>query len=155
MLNIHLGKWCIILKQMVSIIKSGRLTFSLENKEAIIPADQILNRIDQLKKKTLPKNEIKIDDPKYYYLGAIDAYKKLTELHSGGNYYKNIISSIYYLEDDFGDQHSHFSAAAERSIINNFKISERVEQLEYLTKFSTSFKPESYSGVLESKELRS
>lgn len=60
---------------------------------------------------------------------AIINYQKAMRLHSEGKEYKLIIKNMYILDDDFNDTLVHFSAALERSLINNGRIEDRIERL--------------------------
>ena len=54
----------------------------------------------------------------------------MLEMHNEGRRYKEVIENMYYLNDDFNDNHFHFSAALERYKINCEVIQERIKNIQ-------------------------
>ncbi len=74
--------------------------------------------------------------PSFYYEKSIKYYLQMLDLHSNSRTYRSEIIDLFYLEDDLGDQLSHFSAAVERRRINTGEIKKKIQDLEkYVSPF--------------------
>lgn len=67
---------------------------------------------------------------------AIKCYRRAFEMHKEGKAYKEMISKMYYLDDDLKNDTIQFDSAVERYKINNDYIYERIEMI--LQSFKTS-----------------
>jgi len=65
----------------------------------------------------------------YHYEAASQYYGKMLELHSEGKTYTDKLHEVYMLEDDYNDNMSHFTIAAERIRINTGNVSQSIETL--------------------------
>lgn len=65
---------------------------------------------------------------------ALKTYRKAREIHREGKAYKDMISSIYYLNDDLKNDTVQFDLAIERFRINSENIDHSIElMLDYTT----------------------
>lgn len=60
---------------------------------------------------------------------AIKCYRKAIEMHKEGKAYKEMISKMYYLDDDLKNDTIQFDSAIERYKINNGYIDKRIETI--------------------------
>lgn len=67
---------------------------------------------------------------------AIKCYRKALDMHKEGKSYKEMISKMYYLDDDLKNDTIQFDSAIERYKINNNYIHSRIEMI--LSNFKTS-----------------
>ena len=68
-------------------------------------------------------------DQYFFYELAIQAYQRAIQMHRQGKAYKDITSNMHFLEDDFNDNLTHFSAATERFRINIGAVRYKIESL--------------------------
>jgi hypothetical protein len=73
-------------------------------------------------------------DAAAHFSKAMDYYEKAVRLHHAGDEYKDTVSDMICLEDDFNDSAYHFGAALDRFKINNGLFDERIRECrEYLS----------------------
>lgn len=66
-----------------------------------------------------------------YLIGnAVDYYHKAVEMHTGGKAYKEMVSTLYFLEDDLFNNSCYFKFATELYCLNNGYIQEKIDMLE-------------------------
>lgn len=118
--NIHfkLANWCQIAANY-DVIKDY---FQKPNH----PKSQTLR---DLLKNTLGEEDIHYLEPNYHNELAIQHYYSALQTHTGGNAYKSINQSMSFLEDDFNDNLTHFSAASERFRINTGLVNKKINDL--------------------------
>lgn len=86
---------------------------------------------EKLKKEmeqVLGKGSYSAFDISYHYLMAKQLYSKAIQLHTAGVEYKNAISQLIYLEDDFNDNAYHFGAALDRYMMSYDVFIGRIEE---------------------------
>jgi hypothetical protein len=71
-------------------------------------------------------------------------YYSAIETHTEGGAYMNMISQMYFLNDDFNDKSFHFSVASERYRINTGYIKKQIERHKILMKKSGVFQHNNY-----------
>lgn len=66
-----------------------------------------------------------------YLIGnAVDYYHKAVEMHIGGKTYKDMMSTLYFLEDDLFNNSCYFKFALELYCLNNGHIQKKINSLE-------------------------
>lgn len=66
-----------------------------------------------------------------YLIGnAVDYYHKAVEMHTGGKTYKEMMSTLYFLEDDLFNNSCYFKFALELYCLNNGHIQKKIDSLE-------------------------
>lgn len=60
---------------------------------------------------------------------AIDRFNKSIEMHTSGKTYKEMMTTLFFLEDDLQNDSNYMNLAIERFLINHGKIRERMNQL--------------------------
>lgn len=66
-----------------------------------------------------------------YLIGnAVDYYHKAVEMHTGGKAYKEMASTLYFLEDDLFNNSCYFKFATEIYCLNNGYIQDKINMLE-------------------------
>lgn len=66
-----------------------------------------------------------------YLIGnAVDYYHKAVEMHTGGKAYKEMVNTLYFLEDDLFNNSCYFKFATELYCLNNGYIQEKIDMLE-------------------------
>lgn len=66
-----------------------------------------------------------------YLIGnAVDYYHKAVEMHIGGKTYKDMMSTLYFLEDDLFNNSCYFKLALELYCLNNGHIQKKIDTLE-------------------------
>lgn len=66
-----------------------------------------------------------------YLIGnAVDYYHKAVEMHIGGKTYKDMVSTLYFLEDDLFNNSCYFKLALELYCLNNGHIQKKIDTLE-------------------------
>lgn len=80
-------------------------------------------------------------------------YRLAISAHSRGSAYRNLISNMYFLEDDFHDNLFHFSIAFERQRINSGEILDKIRELNKELSMSQYFEYESHVNG-EKRHLR-
>ena len=78
------------------------------------------------------------ENPKYFYGRCLSCYKRAIDIHQSGVEYRDSISGMNYLEDDFGDQLSHFSIATERGRINYGSLERKCKEIEAILSRETN-----------------
>lgn len=76
------------------------------------------------------KAQVSLTLSKHAAVMAIESYKNALEMHHEGRAYKNMISQMYYLDDDLKNDTIQFGAAIERYKINNGYIKRQIGILE-------------------------
>lgn len=76
---------------------------------------------------------------------AIKCYRRAFEMHKEGKAYKEMISKMYYLDDDLKNDTIQFDSAIERYKINNNYIYERIEMILQSFKTSSIYNIESFT----------
>ena len=82
--------------------------------------------------------------PSYHRERALLHYRATLETHSEGRAYKQILDNMYYLDDDFHDELTHFCAAAERFRINSGQIENGIGRLSIHCNSTRVHNPEHY-----------
>lgn len=85
-------------------------------------------------------------ESRYQFEMASKNYELAIEMHSEGPAYKNKVSSLYILEDDYNDSLTHFNISLERYLINTEDIRSRINKLKIIIKNSNMYNYENYSG---------
>lgn len=67
--------------------------------------------------------------PSYHRERAIEHYRQAIEAHREGRAYKEIVEHMYYMDDDFNDNLTHFAVALERFRRNGGHFEERISKL--------------------------
>lgn len=75
---------------------------------------------------------------------AVDSFRKAKEVHSQGQAYKDLISKMYFLDDDFNNDTVQFDMAVERFKINSGHIDQEVKHLTNSSNDSSLFDIESF-----------
>lgn len=66
-----------------------------------------------------------------YLIGnAVDYYHKAVEMHTGGKTYKEMMSTLYFLEDDLFNNSCYFKFALELYCLNKGYIQKKIDSLE-------------------------
>lgn len=65
----------------------------------------------------------------YYVTKSLEHYKMAVDTHNGGDHYRQIISGMHFLQEDFCSDTYHFFAALDRFILNSEKFKERIDNL--------------------------
>ena len=66
-----------------------------------------------------------------YLIGnAVDYYHKAVEMHTGGKAYKEMASTLYFLEDDLFNNSCYLKFATELYCLNNGYIQDKINMLE-------------------------
>lgn len=66
-----------------------------------------------------------------YLIGnAVDYYHKAVEMHIGGRTYKEMMNTLYFLEDDLFNNSCYFKFALELYCLNNGNIQKKIDTLE-------------------------
>jgi len=102
-----------------------------------------------LLRNTLGEEDIHYLEPNYHNELAIQHYSSALQTHTGGNAYKTINQSMSFLEDDFNDNLTHFSAASERFRINTGLVNKKINNLKRKITYSNLY---SYKNYLEGWE---
>lgn len=83
--------------------------------------------------------------PSYHYEMALQHYNASLQTHNQGKAYKNFISNMYYLNDDFNDSLLLFKAALERHRINSGAIDKKIRKCKEEIKNTSIYKLENYT----------
>lgn len=142
MLNRRLGQW-------LTLFAGARELARLRNEKGdddpfIIFAKRIELKVEKL----VGKRHKTVYDPTNFFFLAMENFRNAMELHTGGNTYKTMINDMYFLEDDLGDMHSHFSAAIERSMITGTRLAMEIEKLAKLEKISAAHSPQGFTELM-------
>ncbi|MBF0538529.1 MAG: hypothetical protein HQL03_09795 [Nitrospirae bacterium] len=106
--------------------------------------EELKTDIETTLKKLIGTSEMITIDPNYQYEMARYNCLCVIETHSERKAYKNMIETMYYLNDDFNDSLYHFYAAVERFRINSGQIEEMITITRERHKDDALYKPESY-----------
>ena len=60
---------------------------------------------------------------------AIDRFSKSIEMHTSGKAYKEMMTTLFFLEDDLQNDSNYMNLAIERFLINHGVVQERMNQL--------------------------
>lgn len=102
------------------------------------------SKIRELLKQTLSEEDIHYLEPNYHNELAIQHYKSAIQTHSGGKTFKQFNQFMSFLEDDFNDNLTLFSAAAERFRINTGLVDKKIRDLREKISFSNVYDYENY-----------
>lgn len=75
---------------------------------------------------------------------ALQHYRYAKELHNEGKAYRSLLDNMFYLNDDYNDDHYHFSASMERYWLNTNVIDERIDKVKKITKKSSLYDLDNY-----------
>lgn len=64
---------------------------------------------------------------------AVDRYSKAIEMHTSGKAYKEMMATLFFLEDDLQNDSNYMNLAIERFLINHGVIQKRMNQLQKYT----------------------
>ena len=110
------GNWCVALENLEYLLKlnddSTFLEYNQKQLQRLIGSDAIYYL-----------------EPNYHFEIAIQNYYYCIQTHSEGRAYRNRILNFYFLEDDYHDNLSHFSASMERLRINTGNIRDKIRAL--------------------------
>ncbi len=95
----------------------------------------------------LKRDNLKYLSIRYHYEKARESYHSILELHREGKAYRNMLTKMFYLNDDFNDSIYHFSAAAERYRINIGKVHEDLGVVKGKLEDSELYKPDNYLSM--------
>ena len=87
-------------------------------------------------------------EPNYHNELAIQHYYAAIQMHQEGKAYRDQLNSLSYLEDDFNDNLTHFSAANERLRVNTGIIRHRIEVLKKKVQDSRVYQYEYYLPMI-------
>ena len=90
----------------------------------------ITSSIEEDLKELLGDHFIFSTDPYEYLDLAKQHYRSAIDLHSEGAKYKEISKEMYFLDDDYNDNLTHFCAASERYRINTGRIENALKTIE-------------------------
>ena len=131
--NIHFkfANWCQAFINYEILIESG------ENNKSTIPIRALL-------KKVLGDEDIYYIEPNYHNELALQHFYSSLQTHNSGRAYRSISQTMSFLEDDFNDNLSHFSAAAERFRMNTNMIREKITKLKQKVSHSNLYNYDNY-----------
>lgn len=84
---------------------------------------------------------------------AIKCYRKTIEMHKEGKAYKEMISKMYYLDDDLKNDTIQFDSAIERYKINTDYIHDHISDILKTFKISSLYDIENFGIENESQLL--
>lgn len=120
--HMKLGYWCRAFENLVfiynNLAEDKDVEFILHLKEEIISF--------------LGSDTTYYLEPNYHFELAIQHFYYSIQMHSEGKTYKNIVQNCYYLEDDFSDNLTHFSASLEKLRMNTGLIRAKIDELSKL-----------------------
>ncbi|MGB4850424.1 MAG: hypothetical protein WBP41_21030 [Saprospiraceae bacterium] len=125
------GDWSIVLFNLKTKIYSNK--------------EKMIEKLNKRLIDTLGHNNKYYNEPNYHYELAIHNYYKVLQLHTEGKAYKDKVLNIFYLEDDYNDNLSHFNIATERLLVNLGKIRERIDWLNIKTQNSKFYIYKNYA----------
>ncbi|MBF0336319.1 MAG: hypothetical protein HQL05_00670 [Nitrospirae bacterium] len=100
--------------------------------------------IEKTLEKLIGMSEMETINPRYQYEMARYHCLCAIETHSERKSYKNIIETMYYLNDDFNDSLYHFYAALERFMINTKQIEQMITISRERTQKDKLYDPKNY-----------
>ena len=110
------------------VTKTGELDAKVvEAKIAIVK--EILVSLGKL----IGRNDLLNIDQFYHAQQARQHYLSCLQVHERGAYSRELMNDMYLLEDDFGDETTHFSVATDRYLINSRFIHERLKACKEFT----------------------
>lgn len=89
------------------------------------------SRIEELYAKISPSGH-RFLTSSYLIGNALDYYHKALDMHNGGKAYKEMMTTLYFLEDDFHNDSCYLNFATEMYCINNGGIEKRIRNLKKL-----------------------
>lgn len=111
------------------------------------------SKIRDLLKQTLSEEDIHYLEPNYHNELAIQHYNSAIQTHSGGKTFKQFNQFMSFLEDDFNDNLTLFSAAAERFRINTGLVDKKIRDLREKINFSNVYDYKNYVEPNWSEDL--
>lgn len=114
------------------------------NYEILIEEENQESSIQNLLKRTLGDEDIYYIEPNYHNELALQHFHAAIQTHNGGRAYRSINQTMSFLEDDFNDNLSHFSAAAERFRINTGLIRDKIQRLKEKIRYSSLYEYDNY-----------
>ncbi len=82
---------------------------------------------------------------KYSLAMAKESYERALQMHHEGKAYKDMISQMYYLDDDLKNDTIQFSTAIERYKINNGYIQEQLTKIQGIIDDAPMYEIENYT----------
>lgn len=76
---------------------------------------------------------------------AIQNYSKAIEMHTEGRTYKDMIATLYFLDDDLNNDTLQQQMAIERYLINSNNIQKRMKQMQERLSRSTIYNVKKYT----------
>ena len=125
--NLHfkLAKWCRIFQLVKSVDSS----------------------IEHLVSNLIGKSNIPLVEPFYHLELAKDLFESSIGMHKQGKTYRTVKWDMYFLEDDYNDNLSHFCTANERFRMNTGMISDVIEKIDNALKISQMNEIGSYTNL--------
>jgi hypothetical protein len=119
---------------------------------ALVFEDIYSNRFERRKQNPMQKEvesmigreTLRTTVPMALFQSANYYYHRTLDMHRAGNIYKQYLQNQNFLEDDFNDSLSYFSAALERQRINSGNVRRNIAQIDAITSRSQLFKYRSY-----------
>ena len=95
--------------------------------------------------KYIDKSDIQNNRTNYLLDMALQKYKRSIQMHHEGSAHQELMSNMYFLEDDLSNNTFQFYFAIERYFNNCGLLNERIKKLKKVRNVSSLFKIESYS----------
>ena len=83
---------------------------------------------------------------KYSLSMAKESYERALQMHHEGKSYKDMISQMYYLDDDLKNDTIQFSTAIERYKINNGYIQEQLTKIQGIIGYAPMYEIDNYAN---------
>ncbi|MDW7692035.1 tetratricopeptide repeat protein [Flammeovirgaceae bacterium SG7u.111] len=135
----EMGFWCGQLWHYVKVM-DGETVNSIKKGSTRLRMEVNLDKL-------IGKKELKYLSKYYHYEQAISHYEKAKQMHSAGEAYTHQLDSMYYLDDDFNDELSHFFAALERFKIQLGIVDSNIEELQKELEKSELYNPKRYTDL--------
>jgi hypothetical protein len=165
--NVHfkLANWCqialnfdLIMAQMNKAQAEAKTTPLCDHLEAPLNEDatpaqegERSAHLRDLLKATLNEEDIHYLEPNYHNELAIQHYYSAIQTHNGGKAFKKFNQAMSFLEDDFNDNLTLFSAACERFRINTGLVDGKIHALKQKVRFSSIY---DYGNYVEGWSFR-
>ncbi|GAB1365499.1 hypothetical protein MASR1M36_03700 [Candidatus Cloacimonadaceae bacterium] len=85
--------------------------------------------------------------PQYYLSKAQEHFVKAIDTHQGGDYYRQIISNMHCLHEDFGSDMYHFFAALDRILLNKAVSIGWEKEIKNKMKISTIYQTKYFTNI--------
>ncbi|RPH27703.1 MAG: ATP-binding protein [Bacteroidales bacterium] len=102
--------------------------------------------------KLIGKNRINLLDHVYYAEETRKLYHFLEDIPHERFGYKNELQNLFYLNDDFSDDRSHFFMANDRYELTKKQISSKIKDLTYMFYSSQYYEPDKYFITVPDRE---